>query len=245
MARKTPRRHPGFNLSPMRAVFVLLLALAALLVFGARHLPPAWDPGAPLDLRATPNAVTPLKLRRLAADPAMCRAAFAVSGIPLAEVPDRPLRDGCGWEGAVRLPAAPVAARPEGPVVTCRLAAAWVLWTRHEVGPAAERHLGAPVAAARHLGSYNCRAVRGTGEGGPRSEHATANALDVAAFLLADGREVSVLRHWGAGGTAEGAFLRAARDGACRWFRVTLGPDRDAAHRDHFHLDTGPARACR
>ncbi|MFN4225017.1 MAG: extensin family protein [Hyphomonas sp.] len=33
--------------------------------------------------------------------------------------------------------------------------------------------------------------------------------------------------------------------GACRLFSVTLGPDYDAAHADHFHMDMGPQRACR
>jgi hypothetical protein len=47
----------------------------------------------------------------------------------------------------------------------------------------------------------------------------------------------------GDGGKA--AFLRALRDGACRIFNVTLGPDYNEAHRDHFHFDMGPRRACR
>jgi hypothetical protein len=55
---------------------------------------------------------------------------------------------------------------------------------------------------------------------------------------------VTLLRHWDAGG-AEAAFLRSLRDGACGWFRAVLGPDYNAAHRDHFHFDMGPWRACR
>ena len=44
---------------------------------------------------------------------------------------------------------------------------------------------------------------------------------------------------------AEAAFLREVRDGACRWFRAVLGPEHNAEHRDHFHLDRGLWNACR
>ena len=64
------------------------------------------------------------------------------------------------------------------------------------------------------------------------------------AIHLADGREVSLARHWSAAGP-EAAFLREVRDGACRWLRAVLGPDHNAEHRDHFHLDEGPFRVCR
>ncbi|QYU66996.1 extensin family protein [Leptolyngbya sp. 15MV] len=77
-----------------------------------------------------------------------------------------------------------------------------------------------------------------------RSEHATANAIDIAGFVLRDGRDLTLLRDWPRE-TEEAGFLRAARDGACRWFRAVLGPEYNAAHRDHFHLDMGRWRACR
>ena len=68
-------------------------------------------------------------------------------------------------------------------------------------------------------------------------------------FELADGRRISVLRDW-QGRPQDAAFLRAARDAACRVFSTVLSPDYNAAHRDHLHLDTanrGPGgwRACR
>ena len=84
---------------------------------------------------------------------------------------------------------------------------------------------------------------------GDFSEHATADALDVADFTLADGRSISVLRDWkGEGEDAQ--FLRAVRDGACDLFATVLSPDYNAAHRDHFHLDQAErgamgGRACR
>ena len=62
--------------------------------------------------------------------------------------------------------------------------------------------------------------------------------------MLADGREVSLARDWDDPGP-RGTFLHAARDGACRVFDAVLGPEYNALHRDHFHLDRGPWRACR
>ncbi len=54
-----------------------------------------------------------------------------------------------------------------------------------------------------------------------------------------------VLNDWPREATDEAAFLREARDGACRYFNATLSPDYNAAHRDHLHLDQGRFRMCR
>lgn len=81
------------------------------------------------------------------------------------------------------------------------------------------------------------------GATGRRSRHATARALDVRAFRLVDGRRIPVTGWDGSGAAAR--FLRAARDSACDWFGAVLGPEHDAAHRDHFHLESGFWRRCR
>jgi len=225
----------------MRRLALLFLGLG-LAAVGPRYLPPAWDPSAPLDLSAPPNAITGLKLRRMDLRPEACFAAFAASGMPLVRVADRPSDVGCGIEDAVRLDGG-LRATPRDPVVTCPLAAAWVLFERHTLQPEARRHLGSEVSTVRHLGTHACRNVNHA-ERGRRSQHATANAIDVGGFVLRDGREVGLARGR-AGDGPEAAFLRGVRDGACRWFRAVLGPDHDAAHRDHFHFDMGPWRACR
>jgi hypothetical protein len=64
------------------------------------------------------------------------------------------------------------------------------------------------------------------------------------ASTLADGTRISVLADWD-GPPAKAAFLRAVRDGACRFFDVVLSPDYNEAHRDHFHFDQGDQSACR
>ncbi len=76
------------------------------------------------------------------------------------------------------------------------------------------------------------------------SQHATANALDISGFDLADGQKIRLRSDWD-GSEAEQAFLRAARDSACDWFRMVLSPDYNAAHHDHFHVDQGLWMGCR
>ena len=97
------------------------------------------------------------------------------------------------------------------------------------------RHLGSRVTSIDHAGSYSCRRLYGRSEGA-YSEHATADAIDILGFRLADGQRVSVLRDWG-GATPKSEFLREVRDGSCRLFSTVLSPDYNAAHADHLHLD--------
>ncbi|MCE3544180.1 extensin family protein, partial [Escherichia coli] len=86
-----------------------------------------------------------------------------------------------------------------------------------------------------HLGSYACRRLYGRAAGN-WSEHARANAIDIAGFRLANGTRITVARDW-RGQSAKAAFLRDVRDGACRVYATVLSPDYNVAHRDHLHLD--------
>jgi len=107
---------------------------------------------------------------------------------------------------------------------------------RYGVAPAARVYLGSELVRVDTFGTYNCRTVAGSGR---LSEHAHANAVDIAAFLLADGRRISVQNGWGNGDPASRKFLRAVRDSACKRFRTVLSPDYNAAHHDHLHFDMG------
>ncbi|MCI0752895.1 extensin-like domain-containing protein [Teichococcus vastitatis] len=228
-----------------RLVLLLLLlgplGLAGAYWSGFWRPPPAWDLAAPLDIRAEPNLLTSWKLARMELQPESCAEAFAASGRSLRRLPDRSSDHGCPLENVVRLEGDGVTLQPSRPTVTCPMAAAWALFERHALQPAAERHFNSWVVAVRHLGSYACRNVYGRAEG-RRSEHATANALDIAGFTLADGREIRLPRDWDRG--EAGAFLRELRDGACHSFKAVLGPDYNAAHADHFHLDRGRWSRC-
>ena len=117
------------------------------------------------------------------------------------------------------------------------------LFERHSLQPVAREIYGQAVAGVEHLGSFACRNIYGRVDA-RRSQHASANALDIAAFRLADGRRVVVAEDWNGHGDAA-RFLRAVRDGACGNFDGVLGPDYNRAHHDHFHLDLGGWQICR
>jgi len=230
----------------MRIVGLLLLAgivgLAGALGSGRLAMPDRWNPWAPLAVADAPNLLTGYKLGRLVDDPPACRAVLAASGMRYAAEPDRRVDGDCGWRDAVRIGATPTPVSQPF-VLACPAAVALALWERHSVQPLARRLLGAPVVRIDHLGSFACRNIGGE-TGGRRSEHAQANALDVAGFALANGRTIRVARDWH-GDDAPGRFLREVHAGACRFWNVVLGPDYNAAHRDHLHLDRGGFRACR
>lgn len=108
-------------------------------------------------------------------------------------------------------------------------------WLMASVNPAAHRAFGQPVVEVKVAASYACRPINHV-SGAKLSEHGRANALDVSAFILADGSRVTVKDGWH-GAPAEREFLRTVHAGACNDFTTVLGPNADAHHRDHFHLD--------
>jgi hypothetical protein len=157
-------------------------------------------------------------------------------------VPDRATGEGCGFRSAVRIDRMRI--RVGAPLIlTCPAAVSLALWERHVLLPTAERVLASAPIQLEHFGTYACRNLYGR-EGGARSRHATAAAIDIGGIAMKDGRRISVARHWGGAGP-EGLFLRELHHGACRFFDVALGPGYNEAHADHFHLDRGPRRACR
>ena len=232
------RRNPRWGC----LLFLILLAIAAL--FGWREFQrmvrehPERFPWTPLSLTDPISRFTRAKLVALGDDPAQCRMLLADAGDADRPAPPREAsEEACGYADGMQLrPNDDTAASYAGGLVTsCPVAAALRLWERRVVQPAAERHFGSRVVRIDHFGSYSCRRLYGRSEGG-YSEHATANAVDIAGFRLADGTRISVERDWTAGGD-KAAFLREVRDGACRLFATVLSPDYNAAHRDHLHLD--------
>lgn len=103
------------------------------------------------------------------------------------------------------------------------------------VEPAAARILDGTLTTLHIAGSYVCRNRNGQPDARP-SEHGLANAIDISAFELEDGRIVSVEADWGGEGAA-GDFLRHVHEAACGPFTTVLGPDADSFHQDHLHLD--------
>ena len=108
-------------------------------------------------------------------------------------------------------------------------------WFRNAVQPAAIAWFGAPVVQIKQLSNYSCRSIDSI-PGKQLSEHAFGNAIDIAAFTFANGREVTVKRGWNGGDPVEQGFLREVEATACETFKTTLGPG-EPYHGDHFHLD--------
>lgn len=128
-----------------------------------------------------------------------------------------------------------------GPV-TCPTANAFAAWARYGVDRAARHILGSALSRIETMGSYNCRNIAGSSK---RSAHSRAEAIDIAAFVLADGRRISLASGWNNGSAAERRFLRVVHSSACKRFGTVLGPDYNAAHRDHLHLEQGNGSFCR
>lgn len=237
----SPRVPPHLVALAEMGAFLLDMALAGLLLLALvdRLASPQDLPWKPFSLNQPLGLATAAKLSRITADPAACRAALDEGGVRFSDQPVRE-QDFCSTRDTVRF-ASRLA--PAAPVMTCPMALSYVLWERQVLRPAARQILQSPLTRVDHLGTYACRTIYGR-PGERPSQHARANALDVAGFRLADGRRVSVLADFRDPGP-EGRFLRAARDGACAVFGAVLSPDYNAAHADHLHLDHSRYHLCR
>jgi hypothetical protein len=191
-------------------------------------------------LRPSTQAYTPRPEAR------QCLAQLGAREARFAPVRDEYYGAGCSTLNTVRLASlrsddAQLALANLGPV-TCPLAQTFAGWARYGVDRAARQVLGSPLVRIETMGSYNCRNVAGTAH---RSAHATANAIDVSAFVLADGRRVSVLGDWSSGSRAEREFLKIVHASACKRFGTVLGPAYNSAHANHFHVELKGSGYCR
>jgi hypothetical protein len=158
-------------------------------------------------------------------------------------LPDRRLESGCSSIGTVQLLDIGLPVTNLGPM-TCPLARTFVRWAREGVQPAAQQAFGSRVVRIESFGTYSCRSVNSR-PGAKLSEHARSNAVDISAFLLADGRRISVLEGWRGDDPAARQFLRDVHRAGCSRFSVTLGPDADSFHYNHLHFDLAGSRYCR
>lgn len=119
--------------------------------------------------------------------------------------------------------------------LSCPIVSSLERWVTDGVQPAALHWFGSQVVEIKQISAYSCREMNGAGGHGI-SEHAFGNALDVAAFTLANGRTITVKDGWH-GTPEEQGFLHDAQLFACETFVTVLGPGYNAAHYNHFHLD--------
>ena len=166
-----------------------------------------------------------------------CLAQLGTTKASFTPLPNRYFSAGCNQVNTVRLASlrsddAKLRLENLGPV-TCPM---------YGVDRAARQMLGSELARIETLGSYNCRNVAATDR---LSAHGTAGAIDVSAFVLADGRRISVQQDWSQGTSAEQQFLRTIHANACRRFGTVLGPAYNADHADHFHVELSGGGTCR
>ena len=216
-----------------------LASLLPLALTGCGAIPDSRAPARPITQAApqTPFAARPEALT--------CHATLGKTGSQFAPLPDRMYGAGCSTTNSVRLE------RVGGDsgqfavtnlnALACPLANNFAAWARFGVDRAARQILGSPLVRIETMGSYSCRNVAGTTR---LSAHSRAEAIDVAAFVLADGRRISVQNGWLAS-PDERRFMRTIHASACKRFGTVLGPDYNAAHKDHLHLEFGNGTFCR
>jgi hypothetical protein len=128
----------------------------------------------------------------------------------------------------------PVAMKPTA-TLACPIVSVLDRWLADSVQPAAQRWFGARVVEIKQISAYSCRGMNGNSYA-HISEHAFGNALDIAAFTLADGRRISVKDGWH-GLPEEQGFLHDVQAAACQQFNTVLAPGSNAYHYDHIHVD--------
>jgi hypothetical protein len=209
--------------------------VAALALAGCSVLPGGSERGSVEAPRKVASAQP-----RLSNAPAVrqCLSELGLTHASFEPLPDEYHGGGCSTLGTVKLSAlrtdeASIGLPNIGPV-TCTVAETFAGWARYGADRAARQILGSPLRSIETMGSYSCRNVGGSGR---LSAHATADAVDIAAFVLEDGRRISVTGGWNGGTSDEREFLRVVHRSACKRFGTVLGPDYNAAHHDHFHVE--------
>lgn len=128
----------------------------------------------------------------------------------------------------------PVAIKPTA-TLACPIVSELDRWLADTVQPSAMRWFGVRVAEIKQISAYSCRGMNGNSHA-HISEHAFGNALDISAFVLADGRRITVKDGW-RGMPEEQGFLRDVQSGACAHFTTVLAPGSNVYHYDHIHVD--------
>lgn len=189
-----------------------------------------------------PSAEAPRPERQDAAT-RQCHADLRRDDVEFKILPDRNFGGGCTAVGSVQLldigtPTTNLTA------MTCPLAREFSRWTREAAQPAARAWLDSRIVRIESFGTYACRPVNGMA-GGKLSEHGRANAVDISAFVLEDGRRITVLEGWNSRDEDVRRFLRAVHQAGCRRFQITIGPEANSLHHNHFHFDMGRGPYCK
>lgn len=222
-----------------------LIVLCILLGLGYasyRNLPSYYNPFAPLQLSDPPGRIMQFKLRRLT--PESCAALLAQANQQRL-ISSRPVADSqgtCPLSNVVRVQNFGAVKLSNSFLASCPLALSSALFIKQQAQPLTERFMGSTLTRIDHYGSYACRNIYHR-ENARRSEHASAEALDISGFRLANGKQVTVLKGWRQPETQP--WLRAMLSASCGYYGNGLGPDYNAAHANHFHLGMRGFGLCR
>lgn len=163
-----------------------------------------------------------------------CLSDLKAQSVRFTVLPNRNLGGGCRTIDTIKMMELGTETTNLGPM-TCPLASKFAAWAKFAVRPAARQYFGSDVTRIETFGTYSCRNVNG-GRSGKLSQHAFANAVDISAFILRDGRRISILNGWN-GKSEEREFLKRLHQSACKRFGTVLGPEYNAQHANHFHFD--------
>jgi hypothetical protein len=186
------------------------------------------------------NPLAPAAPPPLSAEESQCLERLATLGVVFTREPSIMDKGACNVPHPLSVSSigSGVALSPAA-TLTCSVTEALALWARDVLVPAAENHLHARPDELVNASDYVCR-PRNNQPGAKLSEHARANAFDIAAIGFADHDPVAVESRGSE--DSEGRFQRAIREGSCRYFTTVLGPGSDAAHATHFHFDMAERR---
>lgn len=154
----------------------------------------------------------------------------AVCGVPTIKgeeiAPIQSKVAGCGVPEAVRVTSVAGVRLSQAATVDCSIATALNTWVQDVAQPAFDGRLSELQIAAHYI----CRS-RNNVKGAKISEHGKGRAVDISAFILSDGKVLTVSDNFN-------RTLRKIYKAGCGIFKTTLGPGSDGYHEDHFHFDT-------
>lgn len=147
----------------------------------------------------------------------------SIKGVEIAAIKSKV--KGCGVEDPVAITSIAGVRLSQTATVDCSIAKALNAWVEEVAQPAFNGNL-VEMRVAAH---YSCRS-RNNVKGAKISEHGKGRAIDIAAFVLSNGKVLTVAQNYN-------KLLRRIYKAGCGYFMTTLGPGSDGYHEDHFHFD--------
>ena len=182
-----------------------------------------------------PPPVMPQEPELVAPEDAGCVTRLRALGAEFTEAPPMNVGGACSVPQPLKVSSlgSGISIGPET-LLNCAEAEALALWMKEVVVPSGRKLLGAAPTRIMQDSAYVCR-TRYNDPHEKISEHAHANAIDIASFGFDHRAAVDIGRN--VADSAEAKFEAEIREGSCNYFTTVVGPGSNAAHATHFHLD--------